>query len=107
MSTIKARFPNCGVLIVGDFNRLDICRFMNAFHLKHVNFFTRGYRTIDLMPANMKDYFKEPIKRPTFGLSDHRACINPKPAVLDQKPETVYTIKGLASYRKDRYEFIS
>ena len=33
MSTIESCFSNCGVLITGDFNRLDTSRFKNAFQL--------------------------------------------------------------------------
>ena len=35
ISTIELRFSNCGVLITGDFNRLNTSRFRNAFKLKH------------------------------------------------------------------------
>ena len=34
MSSIEARFPSCGFLIAGDFNRLDTSGFQNAFQLK-------------------------------------------------------------------------
>ena len=57
MSTIEARFPNCGILIVRDFNRLNL-----PIAIAH---------TLDLIFSNVKRYFKDPIKRPAFGLSDH------------------------------------
>ena len=72
MSTIESRFSNCGVLIIGDFNRLDTSRFRNAFKLKQtVKFHTRGNQTLDLVLTNIEKFYEEPIKRPAFGLSDH------------------------------------
>ena len=72
MSTIESRFSNCGVLIMGDFNRLDTLSFRNAFKLKQiVKFHTRGNQTLDLVLTNIKEFYEEPIKRPAFGLSDH------------------------------------
>ena len=44
ISTIELRFSNCGVLITGDFNRLNTSRFRNAFKLKQiVKFDTRPH----------------------------------------------------------------
>ena len=87
MPTIEARIPNIGVLIVGDFNRLNICKFKNAFQLTQiVNFFTRGNRMLDLILTNMKCYFKDSIKRPGFGLSDH-ATIERQPQARCTRPK--------------------
>ena len=36
ISTIELRFFNCGVLITGDFNRLNTSRFRNALKLKQI-----------------------------------------------------------------------
>ena len=72
MSTIESRFSNCGILITGDFNRLDTSRFRNAFKLTQiVKFHTRGNQTLDLVLTNIKGFYEEPIKRPAFGLSDN------------------------------------
>lgn len=57
---------------MGDFNRLDTSSFRNAFKLKQVvKFHTGGNQTLDLVLTNIKEFYKEPIKRPAFGLSDH------------------------------------
>ena len=72
MSTSESCFSNCGVLITGDFNRLDTSIFRNAFKLKQiVKFHTRGNQTLDLVLTNIKEFYAEPIKRPAFGPSDH------------------------------------
>ena len=80
LSSIKSRFPNCGSLIVGDFNRLNTKRLQNSFGLKQiVNFSTRGHRTLDLVLRNLNEYYKDPIQRPPHGLSDHMSVqVQPK-----------------------------
>ena len=46
LSIIESRFANCGLLVLGDFNRLDITPLRNNFQLKQiVHFPTRGRRT--------------------------------------------------------------
>ena len=81
LSSIKSRFPNCGLLIVGDFNRLKTKRLQNSFDLKQiaVTFRTRGDRTLDLVLTNLKEYYQDPIQRPPHGLSDHMSVeVQPK-----------------------------
>ncbi|KAK2555929.1 hypothetical protein P5673_022205 [Acropora cervicornis] len=80
LSSIESRFPNCGLLIVGDFNRLKTKRLQNSFDLKQiVTFPTRGDRTLDLVLTNLKEYYQDPIQRPLHGLSDHMSVeVQPK-----------------------------
>ena len=48
LSSIESCYPNCGFLIAGDLNRLQITRLRNNFQLKQiVHFPTRGRRTLD------------------------------------------------------------
>ena len=48
--SIESPLSNCGIFVVGDFNRLDITSLQNNFNLKEiVHFPTRGSRTLDLM----------------------------------------------------------
>ena len=54
LSSIESRFPSCGLLIVGDFNRLNTKRLQNSFDLKQiVTFPTRGDRTLTSTPSNV------------------------------------------------------
>ena len=72
LSSIESRFPNCGLLIAGDFNRLNTKRLQNSFDLKQiVTFPTQDDRTLDLVLTNLKEYYKDPIQRPPHGLSDY------------------------------------
>ena len=80
LSSIESRFPNSGLLIVGDFNRLNTKRLQNSFDLKQiVTFPTQGDGTLDLVLTNLKEYYKDPIQRPPHGLSDHMSVeVQPK-----------------------------
>ena len=72
LTTIEANFPSCGIILLGDFNKLITSRLTNGFKLYQiVKFPTRGQNLLDLIFTNMKEFYKEPIKRPAFGLSDH------------------------------------
>ena len=72
LTTIEARFTNCGIIILGDFNKLNLSRIKNSFKLSQiVKFPTRGPSSLDLILTNMKQFYDELSKRPPFGLSDH------------------------------------
>ena len=108
-SSIESCFSNCEVLITGDFNRLDISRFRNAFKLTQtVKFHTRGNQTLDLVLTNIKEFYGEPIKRPAFGLSDHASVeIQPlsrcktqpskRPIITRDQRESYRVEKGIIS----------
>ena len=52
--------------------KLITSRLTNGFKLYQiVKFPTRGQNLLDLIFTNMKEFYKQPIKRPAFGLSDH------------------------------------
>ena len=72
LSKIEARFPDCGLIILGDFNNLNSTRVRNAYGLKQiVPFPTRGASHLDLVFTNLNAFYDVPKKLPTFGLSDH------------------------------------
>ena len=88
--SIESRFPNSGLLIVGDFNWLNTKRVQNSFDLKQiVNFPMRGNKILDLVLTNLREYYKGPIQRPPHGLSDHMSVeVQPKDRsqLLDSQP---------------------
>jgi hypothetical protein len=70
LTTIEARFTKCGIIILGDFNKLNLPRLKNSFKLcQIVKFPTRGSSFLDLVLTNMKMFYDGPTKRPPFGLS--------------------------------------
>lgn len=74
LTTIEGRFPGCGIILSGDFNRLNINRLQTQFKLKQlVRVPTRGDRTLDLILANVPQVYNKDLVQtfPPFGLSDH------------------------------------
>ena len=58
LSTIESCYPNCGILIAGDSNRLQITRLRNNFQLKQiVHLPTRGRRTLELILTDISEYY--------------------------------------------------
>ena len=76
LTSVEARYPNCGLLIAGDFNRLDIKDLLNHFRLKQiVKVPTRKDATLDLVLTNMHEYYSSPQTYAPFGLSDHSTVV--------------------------------
>ncbi|KAK2551060.1 hypothetical protein P5673_028118 [Acropora cervicornis] len=76
LALTEARYPNCGLLVTGDCNRLNIHVFLNYFLLKQiVKVLTRKKATLDLILNKMHEYYSPPQACPTFGLSDHTAIV--------------------------------
>ena len=82
LTTIEGRYPGCGILLTGDFNRLNLSRLLMQFKLKQlVNFPTRGERTLDLIITNMPQLCDKNMVQsfPPFGLlSIQCCCCSPK-----------------------------
>ncbi len=94
LSLIETRHPNCGIILLGDFNGLNVAKLKSSVQLKQiVNFPTRGQNTLDLILTNLQDYYDTPVSRPPFGLSDH-VSIEVKPKSRAQIPKSRKTIKS-------------
>ena len=58
---IEARFADCGLIILGDFNNLNSTRVRNAYGLKQiVPFPTRGPSHLDLVFTNLIAFYDVP-----------------------------------------------
>ena len=68
----ESRFPNCALIVAGDFNRLDVKSTQRHFRLKQiVKKPTRKNAILDLVLTNMHGFYADPQHFPPFGLSDH------------------------------------
>ena len=86
MSSLEAHFPDCGLILLGDFNKLNLSRVANAFGVKQVvPFPTRGQSKLDLVFTNLNAYYDTPRKLPPFGLSDH-ATVEVQPLEREKLP---------------------
>jgi hypothetical protein len=74
LAQAESTYPNCGIIIAGDFNGLNISTIKKHFRLKQiVKKPTRKNAILDLILTNMHDYYENPCTFPPFGLSDHNA----------------------------------
>ena len=72
LTSIEANNPYCGIIVMGDLNRLNTSHINRQFKLKQlVKFSTRGRRTLDVILTNLSQFYDQPEKLPPFGLSDH------------------------------------
>jgi hypothetical protein len=59
-------YPGCGIIIAGDFNRLDINHLCYEFHLKQlVHTPTRGANILDLVLTNLQLLQAKPCQHPS------------------------------------------
>ena len=87
LTWVESHFPGCGIILAGDFNRLDIKNICINFGLKQiVTIPTRGENTLDLVLTNLHPFYQTDsiTAYPPFGLSDH-SVIAISPRVRDPK----------------------
>ena len=71
LTRAEAMHSNCGIILMGDFNRLKTSSISRLSKLKQlVNFPTRSERTLDVILTNMSQFFDNPEKMAPFGRSD-------------------------------------
>ena len=72
----KQNYPNSGIILAGDFNRLNISRISKQFCLKQlVKVPTRNDAILDSVLTNLHDHYCSPESLTPFGLSDHNTLI--------------------------------
>ena len=72
LSYIESHFPNSGLILLRDCNKLNITRLCSSYNLKQiVKFATRGSNAHDLILTNLSSFYAPPIRISPFGLSDH------------------------------------
>ena len=72
----ESNYPNCALIVAGDFNRLDVTSIKRHFNLHQiVKKATRKDAILDLVLTNLNKYYKKPRIFPPFGLSDHNTIV--------------------------------
>ena len=76
LTLVESKYPNCGILVTGDFNRLYIGCLLRHFRLNQiVKEHTRNDATLDLILTNMHDHYSPPQPFAPLGLSDHDVVV--------------------------------
>ena len=76
LQLVESRFPDCALIVAGDFNRLDMKSIERHFRLKQiVKIATRQEAILDRFLTNLHRFYDTPQGFPPFGLSDHNTII--------------------------------
>ena len=102
ISTAESSFPNCGLIIAGDFNRLKVGSLQRHFKLKQlVKSATRRQATLDLVLTNLHDYYSSAEILPPFGLSDHNTVqVRPTLRVSSRSSKKTITVRTTKTSNK-------
>ena len=72
LQLVESRFPDCALIVAGDFNRFDTRPIERHFRLKQiVKILTRNYAMLDRVLTNLHRFSVPSQGFPPFGLSDH------------------------------------
>ena len=83
---LRTRHPAAGIILLGDFNRLDIAPLCRGKDLKQVvDSPTRNQVVLDLIITNMSEYYDKPSITSPVGMSDHNSVLW-QPANCQPKP---------------------
>ena len=94
MEYIEANYTNYGIILLGDFNKLDFKRDAKCFQLKPiVKFPTRGSNTLDQIFTNLQEFYCSPVPGPPFGLSDH-ITVTILPAIRKRRQTQTKVVKS-------------
>lgn len=73
---VRNRYPECGVIILGDFNKLIISDLIVHHDLKQVvQDATRGASILDLIITNFGNFYSRPTSNAPLGSADHNTII--------------------------------
>ena len=68
----RNKFPDCGIVLVEDFNNLDISDLLTGDDLNQIICEpTRGSAILDLVITNLQQFYKKPLILAPVGTSDH------------------------------------
>ena len=110
LTQTESEFSNCGIILAGDFNRLNINFLLKNFRLKQlVKVSTRNNATLDLLLTNLPEYYCPPLASPPLGLSDHNTIVvTPKIKGCNAtKKQTVKKRDRRASHKSELGRYLS
>jgi hypothetical protein len=99
----ESQYPNCGIIVAGDFNKLDVSYIQRHFKLKQlVKAPTRGQATLDLILINLSELYSQPEITSPFGLSDHNTVsVVPKVRTPRQASKKSITVRDTRTSKKN------
>lgn len=89
LDLFQAKYPGAGIVLLGDFNRLDtdlVCRLTGLVQV--VNTPTRDQSILDKIMTNIQQHYKEPLSTSPIGRSDHNTVLW-RPIINTKKINTI------------------
>ena len=78
IDSLRNQHPNCGLVLLGDFNDFDISNILSSHNLKQVvKIPTRGTAILDLIITNQPNLYEPPQVLAPLGSSDHNIVSHP------------------------------
>ena len=94
LTCIEAQFPNSGVIIAGDFNKIKYFSTPKCFQPN----------IPDIILNNLDQCYQEPETFPPFGLSDHVSIVI-KPCARSEVPKVTFKVKYRDTSPSKRFAF--
>ena len=89
IDTIRCKYPDCGIAILGDFNHLNINDLVICHNLKQVvTRPTRQNSILDCIITNLKSFYKTPDIHAPLGSSDHNTILWTPKNILNKNNNT-------------------
>ena len=108
LTLAESKYPNCAIIIAGDFNRLDVKTMKKHFYFKQiVRKPTRKNAILDLILTNWHEYFEKSCIFPPFGLSDHNTVTVQGEREHCNKMKFIFTRDKRASRKAEMARYLS
>ena len=107
MTELKVKYPGCGLVISGDFNKADMSNVRDRELVNVVLKPTRGQNTLGLIITNLRRFYQETFIPPTVGRSDHftviwkptgQARYPPKNRIIHLQPITDSAVRSFGQW---------
>ena len=73
LDVVRNTYPDCGIVLLGDLNNLDISELLNCHNISQVvTVPTRGSATLDLVTRNIHPFYNTPTVLAPIATSDHK-----------------------------------
>jgi hypothetical protein len=74
LDSLRNKYPDCGLVVMGDFNDFDVAGLLSNHSLKQVvQEPTRGTAKLDLIITNLHNLYDSPVVTTPLGASDHNS----------------------------------
>ena len=106
IDSLRNQHPNCGLVLLGDFNDFDISNILSSHNLKQVvKVPTRGTAILDLIITNQPNLYEPPQVLAPLGSSDHNIVTwSPNLKNTNSQERTKFVKRSIRRYPRSGVE---